>query len=209
MPDREYMKSRLETLLTRDWDLVAIQARYRNLIDHGIVKKNLDKKDILSRKQDILDRVQLRAEEYCYLTRSCAKGSATALLEEFGLGHTDCIKALSPFPGFAMTGEICGPVTGGLMALGLYFSSEDPSDYQDVAAYPAARIFLQRFKDTFGSLSCADIQALLLGRYYDPMAGRQNMLDFNNAKARQKCPLAPGLGARIAAEIIIESMEQK
>jgi hypothetical protein len=119
----------------------------------------------------------------------------------------DIIRALSPFPGLGMTGEICGPVSGGLVSLGLYFSGGVSDDYHDVRSYPAARKFLRRFKDTFGSLLCPDIQTILLGKYYDPMAGPKNLEDFNNARARAKCPVAPGLGARLAAEIIIESME--
>jgi hypothetical protein len=88
-------------------------------------------------------------------------------------------------------------------------SSEDNSSYQDIKPYPAARKFLKRFKNTFGSLLCPDIQEVLLGRYYDPMAGPQNLEAFNQARAREKCPVAPGLGARITAEIIIESMERE
>jgi len=209
MPDLEFLKARLETLLARDWDLSAIEARFQKLLNEGIVKSMRPKEEVVLQKQEILDRVQRRGEEYCYLTRNCAKGSATALLEEFGLGNMEIIKALSPFPGLGMTGEICGPVTGGLIALGLYFTNEDNSDYQDVRSYPAARKYLKRFKDTFGSLYCSDIQEVLLGKYYDPMAGPQNLEDFNQARAREKCPLAPGLGARMAAEIIIESMEKE
>ena len=208
MPDYESLRIHVETLLCRDWNLPGIEARFQNLLDQGIVKKALSKEAIVFQKQEILDRVQRRGEEYCYLTRNCAKGSATALLEEFGLGNMEIIKALSPFPGLGMTGEICGPVSGGLIALGLYFSGEDISDYHDVRSYPAARKYLRRFKDTFGSLFCPDIQEALLGKYYDPMASPQNLEDFNQARAREKCPVAPGLGARMAAEIIIESMEK-
>lgn len=209
MPDMEYIKSRREILLARDWDLPAMEARYRKLMENGVPRKELDKAQIVSQKKEILDRVQLRAEEYCYVTRNCAKGSAAALLEEFGLGHVDCIKAMAPFPGLAMTGGICGPVTGGLIAIGLFFSSGNPAGFQDVRAYPAAATYLRRFKDAFGSLQCPDIQQLLLGKYFDPMAGKQNSQEFNDARAREKCPLAPGLGARLAAEIIIEAIEKE
>jgi hypothetical protein len=209
MADLVLLKARLETLAGYDWNLPAIEARFQKLIDGGIEKKLLPKEEIVLHKQEILDRVQRRGEEYCYLTRSCAKGSAAALLEEFGLGNMECIKALAPFPGLGMTGGICGPVSGGLIALGLYFSSGNIADPQDVSSYPAAWIFLKRFKDIFGSLLCPDIQEILLGKYYDPMASMKNLEDFNKARAREKCPLAPGFGARIAAEIIIESMEKK
>ena len=209
MPDLDFLKARLEMLLDRDWDLPAIEARFQRLLDEGIVKSVRSKDEVILQKQEILDRVQQRGEEYCYLTRNCAKGSATALLEEFGLGNMEIIKALSPFPGLGMTGEICGPVSGGLMALGLYFSGGDTSEYHDVRSYPAARKYLKRFKEAFGSLSCPDIQEILLGKYYDPMASPQNREDFDQARAREKCPVAPGLGARLAAEIIIESMEKE
>jgi hypothetical protein len=58
-------------------------------------------------RKEMLDRVQRRAEEYEYLTHSCSKGSALALMEEFGLGNWAIIRAMSAFPGFGMTKGIC------------------------------------------------------------------------------------------------------
>ena len=208
MPDREALKTRLDELTHRDWNLPAIKARFNKLVAEGIPKKRLVPKEVINHKKEILDRVQLRAEEYCHLTRNCAKGSAAALFEEFGLGNMEIIRGLNPFPGIAMSGGICGPVTGGLMALSLYFSPQDLTDFQDTRTYLFARKYLHRFQEAFGSLLCPDIQAFILGKYYDPMAGGQNYEAFNKAQAREKCPLAPGLGARIAAEIIVESLEE-
>ncbi|MBW1786415.1 MAG: C_GCAxxG_C_C family protein [Deltaproteobacteria bacterium] len=206
MVDLAPVKARLEILASRDWNLPAIEARFERLAAQGITKKAGLEEEIDLQKEMILDRVQRRAEEYCYLTRNCAKGTVTALLEEFGLGNMACIKALAPFPGLAMSGGLCGPVSGGLIALGLYFSSDNIADYQDKRHYLAARQFLERFQNIFGSLLCPDIQEILLGKYYDPMAGAKNREDFDKAGARGKCPVAPGLGAKIAAEIIIESV---
>ena len=209
MPDFETIRARAEKLRNRDWNLPEIKARFQKLCDHGIEKEGRPKQEIIQKKEEILDRVQRRGEEYCYLTRNCARGSATALLEEFGLGNMEIIKALFPFPGLGMSGEICGPVTGGLIALGLYFTGDDLADHDDaIRAYPAAREYLSRFKDTFGSLLCPDIQKLLLGKYFDPLASAENREAFNQSGARGKCPLAPGLGARLSAEIIIEDMEK-
>ena len=210
MPDFETIGKNAEKLLARDWNLIAIKARFQKLNDQGIVKKELSKEEIVLQKQEILDRVQLRGEEYCYLTRNCARGSAAAVLEEFGLGNMEIVKALFPFPGLGMSGGICGPVTGGLIALGLYFTGVDLTDHDDaIRAYPAANDYLKRFKKMFGSLLCPDIQEILLGKYYDPLASMDNLEGFNQAGAREKCPLAPGLGARMAAEIIIEDMEKE
>jgi len=209
MIDSAFIRNRLEELTERDWNLPEIEARFKRLVQEGIPKKSLDEKEIIPRKQEVLDRVQRRGEEYCYLTRNCAKGSALALLEEFGLGNMEIIKALAPFPGLGMSGGICGPVTGGLIALSLYFSGEDLANFQDAGHYLAARKYLERFKEAFGGLLCPDVQEAVLGKYYDPMAGAKNYEDFNKARAREKCPLAPGMGARLAAEIIIESLEKR
>lgn len=208
MEDIQQLQEKVAEAVDREWDVPAIEARFKQLVAEGIPEKKVDSQEIVRRKDEILDRVQRRGEEYCYLTRSCAKGSALALLEEFGLGTMENIRALSSFPGLAMSGGICGPVSGGLTALGLYFSDRDLADYENPAHYIASRKFLKRFEDTMGSLTCPDIQERLLGRYYDPFSGLEEMAAFNKSGAREKCTVAPGMGARIAAEIIIEGMEK-
>ena len=136
---------------------------------------------------------------------------ALPVMEEFGLGSMDIIKGLSPFPGFGATGNICGAVSGGLIALGLYFGSDDMTDYQKTgAAIDAARKFLPRFEEVLGSIQCAEIQEdVIFGRFMDPRASQENMQAFIDAQGYAKCTLPAGVGARLAAEIIIESMEQK
>lgn len=206
MKRRLDLKARQKILAEREWDLPAIETRFRRLVDEGIASKKLDPETIKTEKAALLDRVQLRAEEYCYLTRNCAKGSATALFEEFGLGSMEIIRGLGPFPGLGMSGNICGPVTGGVMALGLYFGDADLIKHGDPLPYVMAQKYLKRFEAAMGSLMCPDIQKTLLGKYFDPMSGADNQKEFNQAKAREKCPLAPGVGARLAAEIIVDSM---
>jgi hypothetical protein len=41
----------------------------------------------------------------------------------------------------------------------------------------------------------------------DPAASLENMDAFARAKGFEKCGLLPGIGARLAAEIIIEGLE--
>ncbi|MCJ8502982.1 C-GCAxxG-C-C family protein [Desulfatitalea alkaliphila] len=209
MTDLKTIRQRATELARRDWDLPAITARFKDMVDHGIPRQSMAPADLIREKEAFLDKVQHNAEQYCYLTRSCAKGSALALLEAFGLGNMEIIRALAPFPGMCMSGGLCGPVTGGLMAIGLYFADDDPADVANTAHYAAGRQYLQRFEAAFGSLLCPDIQKLLLGKAYDPFAGPDERDAFNRSGAREKCPVAPGLGARMAAEIIIEGMEKQ
>ncbi len=209
MADYEALKTRVQELAERVWDAPAIEARIKKLAAEGIPKKTLDRDEILANKQQILDRVQRRAEEYNFISRNCPKGTALAVMEEFGLGNMEIIKALSPFPGFGGTGWMCGGVTGGLIAFGLYFGSEDLLDFERTGAtIIAARKFMPRFEEELGSVLCPKIQEdVIFGRYMDPAASEENMEAFARAKGFEKCSLVPGIGARLAAEIIIESLE--
>ena len=209
MPDYEALKKKVDELAERVWDGPAIEARYKKLAAEGIPRKTLNRDEILANKQQILDRVQRRGEEYNFFARNCAKGTALAIIEEFGLGNMEIIKALSPFPGFGGTGWMCGGVTGALIALGLYFGSEDVQDYDAVGAtIMAARKFMPRFEQEVGAVVCPKIQEdVVFGRYMDPAASPENMEAFAEAKGFEKCGLLPGIGARLAAEIIIESIE--
>ena len=69
MTDHETLQARLQELATRDWDVAAIEARLDKLSREGISRKPPPKADSAERTE-ILDRVQRRAEEYCYLLRN-------------------------------------------------------------------------------------------------------------------------------------------
>jgi C_GCAxxG_C_C family probable redox protein len=129
-------------------------------------------------------------------------------MEEFGLGSMEVLKALSPFPGFGGTGWMCGGVTGGLIALGLFGGSEDLQDHDAMrATIQAARLFMARFEQEVGAVTCPRIQEdVVFGRYMDPAASPENMKAFEQAQGFEKCGLVPGIGSRLAAEIIIESL---
>ena len=209
MADYAALKARVQELAERVWDVPALETRVKKLAAEGIPKKKLDPKEMFANKAQILDRVQRRAEEYNFILKNCAKSTALAVMEEFGLGNMEIIKALSPFPGFGGTGWMCGGVTGGLIALGLYLGSDDVLDNEAVGAtIMAARKFMPRFEEEVGSVVCPKIQEdVIFGRYMDPAASEENMEAFAKAKGFEKCGLLPGIGARLAAEIIIESLE--
>ena len=208
MTDYAALKKKVDELARRDWDMPAIEARYKKLAAQGIPKRTLDQAEISANKWHILDRVQRRGEEYNLLARNCARSTALAVMEEFGLGNLEVVKALSPFPGFGGTGWMCGGVTGGLIALGLYFGSQDLLDYEAVGTtIKAARTFMSRFEEQVGSVTCPRIhEEIVFGRYMDPAASPENMEAFAQAQGFEKCGLLPGIGAKLAAEIMIESM---
>lgn len=209
MADHEALKKRVDELAARDWNEAGLQAKVRKLTAEGIPKKTLNRDEILANREQILDRVQRRAEEYNFIARNCARGTALAVMEEFGLGNMEIVRALSPFPGFGGTGWMCGGVTGGLIALGLYFGNDEVVDYEATGAtIMAARSFMPRFEEEAGSLRCPSLQEdVVFGQYMDPAASEENMQAFALAKGFEKCGLLPGIGARIAADIIIQGLE--
>ena len=48
---------------------------------------------------------------------------------------------------------------------------------------------------------------MIFGRYMDARASRENIEAFQRELGYAKCALPAGVGARLAAETIIESME--
>jgi C_GCAxxG_C_C family probable redox protein len=205
MADYEELRAKAQKQAEKAWDTPAIEAWFKKLTEKGIPKKRLNREEIIANKEKILKQVQQRGEECEFLSHSCAKGAALPVLEELGLGNMEIIKALSPFPGLGLTGRTCGAVCGGLISLGLYFGSDDLlNDQANHAAMAAARQFQERFEEKIGAVNCEDVQAIVFGRYLNPWA---NSDDFRQAKGFDRCSLVAGTGARIAAEIIIESLE--
>jgi C_GCAxxG_C_C family probable redox protein len=209
MPDYEALQARVQELAERDWDASALEARVSKLAGDGIPKKTLDRDEILANREQILDRVQRRAEEYNFIFKNCAQGTALALMEEFGLGSMEIVKALTPFPGVGGTGEICGGITGSLIAFGLYFGSDDRLDYEAMnETIMTSQKFMAFFEGEIGHLYCADIlEMVILGHRLNPGESEEAMVTFASEKGFEKCGLPPGIGARLAAEFIVDSMK--
>jgi C_GCAxxG_C_C family probable redox protein len=209
MPDYAALKQKVDELAAREWDIPALQARINKLVKEGIPKKKLDPKELIAHREEILNRVVLRAEEYNFITKNCAQGTALALMEEFGLGNMEIIQALMPFPGVGGTGEICGGITGSLITFGLFFGSENPLDFETaVNTIMISQKFMANFEGQIGHMYCADIiETVILGHRLNPGESEQAMTAFTNEKGFEKCGLPPGVGVRLAAGIIIDSMK--
>ncbi len=209
MTDYAALKKKVDELAEREWDTAGIQARVRKMTANGIPKKKLDPKEMRANKEKILDRVQLRAEEYNFYFKNCAQGTALALMEEFGQGSMEIIKALTPFPGIGGTGEICGGITGTLINFGLFFGPDKPLDFEKMnKTIMTAQKFMAYFEDAVGHLYCSDIiETVILGKRLNPGESEQAMITFTGEKGFEKCGLPPGLGCRLAAGFIIDSMK--
>ncbi|OGO30113.1 MAG: hypothetical protein A2Z29_07350 [Chloroflexi bacterium RBG_16_56_11] len=213
MPDYVALKKKVDELAERTWDVAGIRARVNKMARSGIPRKKLDPKVMLANKEQILDRVQRRAEEYNFIFKNCAQGTAMAIMEELGQGNMEIIKALCPFPGIGGTGDMCGGITGSLINFGLFFGSDDPLDLSvmsDPRRSPIliAQRFMAFFEDAVGHMYCADIiETVILGHRLNPGESDGAMMTFAGEKGFEKCGLPPGMGARLAVDFIIDSMK--
>jgi C_GCAxxG_C_C family probable redox protein len=87
---------------------------------------------------------------------NCSQAVFSAFGPRFGLDEKICLRLASPFGGgVARRGEVCGAVSGALLALGLVRGADDPAGKD--AAYQLAGEFLRRFESKHGSLRCRDL----------------------------------------------------
>ena len=210
MVELRKLTQKVDELAKRAWDVEEIKTRVQKMVKEGIPKKKLDPEEILEKKQEIFDRVQLHAEENNFYLRNCAQSTALALMEEFGLGNMEIIKALTPFPGIGGTGRVCGGITGSLIAFGLFFGPDHPPDSNKTnQTIKTSQKFITRFENETGYLHCSDIiEKIILGHKINPGESEAAMKAFNQEKGFEKCGLPPGIGVRLAAEIIIDSLTQ-
>jgi C_GCAxxG_C_C family probable redox protein len=209
MADDAALKAKVDELGERIWDDKGLEARMIKFMKEGIPKKKLDPQYMKAHKKEILDHVERLAEEYNYFTKNCAQGTALALFEEFGIGSMEIIKALTPFPGVGGTGDMCGGVTGVLIAFGLFFGVDDVLNVKHTEeVIKLSQKFMAKFQGKLGYMYCADIiENIILGHRINPGESDQAMMQFSHEKGFEKCGLPPGIGVRLAAEYMIDSME--
>lgn len=209
--DYERLKERVRDLANGPADRADVEKRLGKLSAFGIRNKKTNPEKIISRREEILDRVQRRAEEYEQVDQNCAKSPALALMEEFGYGHIKIITALSSLPGIALTGQTCGAVTGGLVALNSYFGSNDLLNYgANLLCYKHCRRLINEFEMIMGTTKCREIhEKIVFGKYHETADREAGFPAFLADQGYNKCGLPPGVSARIAAGIIIDDLANR
>jgi C_GCAxxG_C_C family probable redox protein len=101
---------------------------------------------------------QLLARRY-----HCAESVLMAVCRELGVENALVPRIATAFGGgMGRSGEVCGAVTGALMAIGVKLGREEPEQsYDEVNAL--TRRFLQSFREQMGSLHCRDLIGTDLG----------------------------------------------
>ncbi|NLO47315.1 MAG: C_GCAxxG_C_C family protein [Clostridiales bacterium] len=113
----------------------------------------------------------------------CCQTVLSYCAEDLGMDEEDALKLGSGFGGGLHVGEVCGCVTGAVMALGLKYGFSEPKD--DIGKQIMnARTgeFIRRFKEENGALRCKE----LLG--YDVSIPEEKAKIGEDGIIPQKCP---------------------
>jgi C_GCAxxG_C_C family probable redox protein len=128
---------------------------------------------------------------------SCSQAVFSAFSAEFGLPAEVALKIASAFGGgIARKGEVCGAVTGALMALGLARGHADNEESSKAANYDLVDQFLRRFQAAHASITCRE----LIGHSVDTPEGLQRAREAEVFKT--VCPRLVADAAGILASIL-------
>ena len=89
---------------------------------------------------------------------NCSQSVFSAFAARFGLDRETALKLASPFGGgVARRGEVCGAVTGALLALGLARGAELPAGKEEI--YRLSQVFMRLFEEKHNTVLCRDLIA--------------------------------------------------
>ena len=87
---------------------------------------------------------------------NCSQSVFSAFAPQFGLDRETALKLASPFGGgVARRGEICGAVTGALLALGLARGAKAPAGKEEI--YRLSQEFMRLFEEKHSTILCRDL----------------------------------------------------
>ena len=168
----------------------------------------------LSNKQKavLLQKIEQAAAENERNATGCARVVLHTVVRHLELDSPAVIKAATPLAGgVASTGQFCGALLGGIMAIGLAFAPSTVS--QETTKMPGydksmelAGVLYDRFQSKFGTSACREIQLSMWGRswnFRDP----DERTEFLKPEYHDRCGEVAGEAARLAAKVIIENAE--
>lgn len=93
----------------------------------------------------------------------CTEGVLLSIAESKGIKSDLIPKLASGFcGGMARTSRTCGAVSGGIMAISLFFGRSSPDDTLEMA-YNIIQDFLEAFEKRFGTTNCKELTDCDLG----------------------------------------------
>lgn len=121
---------------------------------------DLTKLDKYENKDQFVGDLKKRTFDTEMKCHGCAQVIVQTFLDVFEADNTPVSMASSPFAaGLALTGNNCGALIGGLMALGLVYGRKDVNEGMPgiLAGIRPMRKLVKYFDETYQDLNCRDI----------------------------------------------------
>ena len=141
--------------------------------------------------------IKEEAQKYFERHFNCAQSVFAPFAVRYGMDLDTAMKIATPFGGgMGHAGQICGAVSGGLMAIGLVKGVTSYDREKKYACYELAQIFQDRFWEIYGDITCPGLLGYDIGDPEELDEVRKKNL-FNKL-----CPKYVGDAARIVDELI-------
>lgn len=129
---------------------------------------------------------------------SCSQAVFLPFAEEMGMDKEQALKIATPFGGgIGGTGDVCGAVSGAILAIGLKHGRATLEDTEaKTKSYEMAALFLDTFEKKHGSRQCKG----LLG--YDFSIPGQRAEAMEKGITKEKCPAFVRDAVEILEEIL-------
>jgi C_GCAxxG_C_C family probable redox protein len=142
-------------------------------------------------------RLEQEAKMYFDQHLNCAQSTFAPFAKRLGLDPDTALKIATPFGGgMGHSGQVCGAVSGALMAIGLARGIAVYDQEKKYACYHLAETFLKQFSERHGDITCPGLLKLDIGDPDDLAKAREADL-FHTI-----CPAFVGDAAALAAEIL-------
>ena len=163
-------------------------------------KRKVPDEKIAEFKETLVREAERRGYFYDKYTGNCAQSTLLTIQELFGLGDEMTYKAASLlFGGISGSGNTCGALVGGVMALGLKYGREQPNVERSHSKFQDIGLRLVRwFEKEYGTTSCRE----LIG--YD-LTDEKAREEFLASAVHEECFQRSGKVAGKVAEILNES----
>jgi C_GCAxxG_C_C family probable redox protein len=161
---------------------------------------------VMASREKILDAIAQTAFTGLAVYGNCCRSTLWAIQIHLRRENAATLRASEVMAGgICGTGQTCGAVLGGLIAIGEALGSEE---FRDLDAYKLANAkakeFTDRIRDIFGSTNCFDLQDALMGWRCDDPSKAAKWLEAGGPTA---CAGLCSQAARLAAGIILQAQE--
>lgn len=166
---------------------------------------DLNKLDKYDEKSEFVEDLRKRTFDTEMKCHGCAQVIVQTFLDVFEENNTPVSMASSPFAaGLALTGNNCGALIGGLMALGLVFGRKDVNEGMEgiLTGIRPMRKLVKYFEETYLSPNCREITGT-------DLANPEKATAYFEAGGLEKCANMMADVAAFVGDIVYEEKEKR